>query len=93
MLLENVVLRRQHVVVSGAIVLVILQVDLKNGFGERDIDVLPRVFYLAVAVLTAKHVIIFSRRNQLFQNWGIDIGCCIIADGISARAIASNRLR
>lgn len=87
----QIVLRRHYVVVPRAVILVVLEVDLQDGLGQRYVVVLPRVG-LFVAVLMAQHVIILSRRNQLFQNWSVYVGSRFIADWFRTRAVASNRL-
>lgn len=86
----QIVLGRHDVVVPRAAVLVILEVDLEHGLGQRDVVVLPRVRLMLMRM--AHHVIILPRRNQLLQNWSIYVGSRFVADWIGARAVASNRL-
>lgn len=90
-LLQQVVLGRQHVIIARTVILVILQVDLQHRLGQWNVDVLA---LLAVTcTLTSDHVIVLPGRNQLLQNRRINVGGRFIAHRIGAGAIAGDRLR
>lgn len=89
----KIVFGRHDVIVPRAVILVVLEVDLQDGLGQRDVVILPRLGLLLVTVLMAKHMVVLARRDQLFQNWGVDVGRRFVADRVCARAVASNRLR